>query len=139
MAGIFGQFLDKIRFNDNAQEDRVQSNQIAVETNDGSIIIDDAYARYAVNLEWSYQSQSQLIDTYRETSTFNLVDFAIDDIINEMVSFSEDQAPVELDLSKIDDEVLSKNIKDKIYTSWEKISYLMDLKQSIHRRARSGS
>lgn len=133
----FGDFLNKFKFSDEKTEERTQSNQIATDYNDGAIQVDyDALQQYAMNLDWTYNNQADLIEQYREVSNYSIVDFAIEDIIGEMVSFTDDQEPVKLDLSDIDDEDLSEAMKDKIYESWDKVSRLLDLKQSIHRRAK---
>lgn len=135
--GYFGQFLDKFKFT-SSREEESYSNQIAIENEDGSMLIEPgAFSEYYINLDWSYNSQAQLIDTYRDIASFTLVDYAIEDITNEMVSFSEDENPIEIDLSNIDDDTLSKNIKDKIYDAFDKITTILDLKQTIHRRARN--
>ncbi len=132
----FGQFLDKFKFTE-PREEASLSNQIAIENNDGSYQIDtDSFSQYAMSLDWAYESQSQLIETYREIANYNLVDFAIEDITNEMVSFSEDEEPIVLDLGNIPDEILSEKIKEKIYESYDKITTLLDLKQTVHRRAK---
>lgn len=137
MASMFGSFLDKFKFTDEKQEERAHSNQIAVDNDDGAIQIDaDSISQFAINLDWTYSSQAELIETYREVANYNLVDFAIEDIIGEMVSFDEDQSPVKLDLGNIEDEELSENIKNKIYESWDKIARLLDLKQTINRRSK---
>jgi len=137
--GYFGQFLDKIKFTSNSEEDSL-SNQIALDKNDGAIelnsIGNDAFSQYAINLEWNYNSQSQLIDTYRQIANHNLVDFAVEDIVNEMVSFSEDEDPITLDLSNVDEKDLSEKLKEKIYNSFNKIAKILELKQTVHRRAK---
>lgn len=133
----FGQFLDKIKFNDETLDKQKSSNQIALDNHDGAIQIDsDSMSQYAMNLDWSYNSQSELIETYREVANYSLVDFAVEDIIGEMVSFNEDQDPVDLDLSNVPDEELSESIKDKVYESWNKVQQILDLKQTINRRAK---
>ena len=58
-------FLDKIKFSDEKLEDRAESNQIATDYDDGAIQVDpDAISQFAMNLDWSYNSQAELIDTY---------------------------------------------------------------------------
>ena len=133
---IFGDFLEKISFSNKKEEEQIQSNQIATDLDDGAIQVDaDAVTNFAINLDWSYNNQAELINHYREVANYNLVDYAIEDIIGEMVSFDEDDDPVELDLSDIEE--LSDNIKDKVYESWYKISSILDLRSTIHRRAKS--
>lgn len=134
--GYFGQFLDKFKFTDPRDEESL-SNQIAIDTNDGAIQVNpDSMSQYAISLDWSYNSQAQLIETYREVANYNLVDFAIEDITNEMVSFSEDEEPISLDLSNIETTDLSDSLKDKFYEAYDKVTTLLDLKQTVHRRAK---
>jgi hypothetical protein len=135
---MFGAFLDKFKFKDEKIEDQKHSNQIATDFNDGAVTVgDDPISQYAINLDWTYNTQAELINKYREIANYNMVDYAVEDIINEMVSFDENEDPVKLDLSEIDDNKLSENIKDKVYDAWEKVSRILDLKSTIHRRAKS--
>ena len=137
MFEAFGGFLDKFKFNDEKQQKASHSNQIATESDDGAITVDmDSLTQYAMNLDWSFSSQADLIETYREVANYATVDFAVEDIVGEMVSFDEDQEPIELDLSGIEDADLSEAMKDKLYESFEKIAHILDLKQTIHRRAK---
>lgn len=133
---IFGSFMDKFRFDDPIKRNS-ESNQIALDNIDGAVNINpDSMSQYAINLDWSYANQADLLQTYREISCYNIVDFAIDDIVNEMVSFSEDEEPITLNLANVPKEDLSDAMKDKVYAAFEKIIRLLDLKQSIHRRAK---
>lgn len=135
---MFGAFLDRFKFKDEKQEEKKHSNQIATDFNDGAITVgDDPISQYAINLDWTYNSQAELINKYREIANYNLVDYAIEDVVNEMVSFDENEEPVKLDLSNIEDNELSENIKNKVYEAWDKISNILDLRTTIHRRAKS--
>ena len=136
MANTFlGNFLDRIKFQDSQKEERVQSNSIATNNTDGAIEIEDGLSEYFLNIDFNYNGQSELIDTYREIANYNVVDYAIEDIINEMVSFSDEDSPIQLDLSLLEDDV-SENIRKIIYENWDKICRLLDLKESVHRKAR---
>lgn len=136
--GIFGQFLDKFKFSDEKLEQRAESNQIATDYDDGAIQVDpDSISQFAMNLDWSFNSQAELIDTYREVSNYSVVDFAVEDIIGEMIAFDEDEDPIKIDLSDIPDEELSENLKDKIYEAYTKVADLLELKNSVHRKAKS--
>lgn len=137
MLKAFGQFLDKYKFTDPSSDDRAMSNQIATSNEDGAIQLDfDTVSQYMLNLDFSYTNQAQLIESYRETASYSIVDYAIEDIVSEMVSFTDEESPVKLDLSNIEDEVLSESMKGKVYEAWEKITKLLDLNQTIHRRAK---
>lgn len=112
--------------------EKVLSNQIATDYSDGAIQIEDAVNSFIMNFDWTARSQAELIEKYREIATFAEVDYAIQDIVNEMVSFADDEDPVRVDLTEVE---LSNNIKDKIVESWEKISHLLCLSDTIHQRA----
>lgn len=133
---FFGNFLDRFKFTDE-QEKRSDSNKIATENHDGSIEVSDhQMSQFVLNLDWAYNSQAELIETYRNIANYNIVSYAIEDINAEMISFSEEDDPIEIDLSNIDEKELSDNIKEKIYESFDKITNLLKLKQTIHRRAK---
>lgn len=64
---FFGSFLDKFKFSDEGQEQRSHSNQIAVDNEDGAIQIDaDSISQFAINLDWGFSNQAELIETYRK-------------------------------------------------------------------------
>lgn len=133
----FGDFFKKFKLNDPLEE-RSETNQISTESHDGAVETEnpDFLSQYQLPMEWTYTDQVELINTYREIANYSIVDFAIEDIVGEMVSFDEDQNPIELDLSDIDDKELSQNVKEMIHESFEKVSKILDLKTSIHRRAK---
>lgn len=134
--GMFGDFLNKFKLSDEKNEERVRSNQIATSNDDGAYEYETgAFHSYNLNMDMSYDSQVELIETYRDIANYELVDYAIDDIVNEMISFTEDDQPVDLDLSELEDD-LSENIRTKIYESYDKIMRLLDFKSTCHKRAR---
>ncbi len=133
----FGDFLNKFKFTDPKDEEDVITNQIATDTSDGAIELTDGLSQYSLSLDWTYSNQIEQIDTYRSISEYSMVDYAIEDIINEAVSFAEDEDPITLDLSNVPDELLSDKIRDHIYESWENINRILDLKDSAHRRIRA--
>lgn len=131
---IFGDFLEKFKF-DNPDEERIQTNQIADENDDGAIEFSEGYYQNFLNFDPKYSDQAALIEDYREIANYELVDLAIDDIINEMVSFHENEEPVELDLTGLEDD-LSENVRTKVYEAWGKITRVMELKKTIYKKAR---
>jgi hypothetical protein len=114
------------------EDSRVLSNQITAPNNDGSIDVENSVNNFILNFDWSANSQADLINKYREVANYNEVDYAIQDIINEMVSFSEDEEPVKINLDNVD---ISDNIKDKIQEKWDKICKILYLRDTIHQRA----
>jgi hypothetical protein len=129
---LFG-FLRKRDLGDSYNQDALK-NQIATDNSDGATTIEGYFNNFILNFDWTANNQAELIDKYREIANYNEVDSAIQDIVNEMVSFAEDEEPIKLNL---DDTELSDNIKSKIQESWDKITYLLDLKNSIHQRSRN--
>lgn len=136
MAGIFANFLDKLKFNDSAAEEKAQSNQFASDHSDGAVEVEENFTNFMLSIDWQYSSQAEIIERYREISNYQEVDYAVEDITNEMVSFSEDEAPIRINLENIDDKILSKNIKKSIYAKWDKIASILELNDTVHRRAR---
>lgn len=124
-------FLQKKPIADKPKDDALK-NQITVPSDDGAIHVENAVDNHFFNFDWKANSQADLIDMYREVANYNDVDYAVQDIINEMVSFSEDEEPVRLDLSDCE---LSDAIKTKIHDKFDKISNIMDLKDTIHSKA----
>lgn len=106
--------------------------QIALPNNDGAITVENPVNNFILNFDWTANSQADLIDKYREIAQYNEVDFAIQDIINEMVSFAEDEEPVKVDLDGVE---LSEAIKKRILEKWDKVSSLLSLKDTIHQKA----
>jgi hypothetical protein len=133
--GFFGNFLDKFKLADEKMEDRIHSNQIATDYDDGAIELDDAYSQYLLNIDWSYNSQAELIETYRDVANYSTVDYAIEDVVNEMVSFSEHEDAIKLDLSALTED-LSENIRKKIHEKYDKIFRILELNNTIHKRSR---
>lgn len=134
---LFGDFLEKISFVDKSKDDRIKTNQIASDYRDGATEVNyDAIDNFAFNLNWSYTDQNDLIQKYRNISHYPIVDYAIEDIVNEMVSFDEEEDPVELDLTDISGD-MSESILNKIYESWNHVTNMLDLRSTIHDKARS--
>lgn len=125
-------FWKRKKVSDDIEKD-VITNQITTDFDDGAFNIEGGVHNYIFNYDWTANSQAELIETYREVANYNEVDFAIEDIINEMVSFSEDEDPVKLSL---DDVELSENIKKLILERWDKLSNILKLKDTIHHRAK---
>lgn len=137
MSKMFN-WLDTKKLEDDDKQDKVYSNQIATQNDDGAVELEDSVNDFILNYDFTYNNQAELIETYREIANYNEVDFAIEDIVNEAVTFSDDEEdPVAIDLSGIDDSLLSEKIKDIIYEKHDKIVNILDLNSTIHRRFKS--
>jgi hypothetical protein len=131
-------WLDKKSLGDQDESKKTLSNQITTDDNDGAVVLEDSINEFILNYDFTYNNQAELINTYREVANYNEVDFAIEDIVNEAVTFGDnDSDAVELDLSSIDDELLSEKVKEFVYEGWDKINNLLDLNTTIHRRFKS--
>lgn len=111
---------------------------VTPDANDGSAVImqgdgDGAYAVSGVaeagmthtatfDVDPSIVSEHQLITKYREISLLPEIEKAIDHIINEMISTSENK-PVEIDLDEVE---YSDALKNKITEEFKHIINLMD-------------
>lgn len=75
--------------------------------------------------------ENQMIRIWRAMAENPYIDFAIDDIINEMISYNvEDKYPIDLDLNN---SKFSKNIRNKIHEEW---IYIMKLLR-FHKKSYS--
>lgn len=78
---------------------------------------------------------SELITEYRSMAIQeSTVDYAVDDIVNESISVSEDEDPITLDLSGV--EGMSEGIQKKVVECWEHIAHLLGLKDNAYERFR---
>lgn len=131
---MFGDWMGKKKLSVDNTDD-IRGNQIATDFTDGALDIQDSVNSYILNFDWTANNQASMIDTYRQTADYNEVAFAIDDIVNEMVSFAEDEAPIQLDLTDVEE--ISDAIKKKVYDRWEHLTKVMNLKDSVHTKVRN--
>ena len=128
-------FLGKKNIADTPPEEELR-NQIATDMHDGATVMygnSVTAENLNINLDFRPTTAVGLLESYRECAEYAEVDYAIQDIINEMISFADDEDPVTLDL---DNTELSEGIKKKVFEAWEKISTLLELRETIHHRAR---
>lgn len=132
MASLFNWMKNKNLVD--TPDETTLSNQIATDYQDGAIQLENAVNDFILNFDWVANDQAELIEKYREIAMFNEVDFAIEDIINEAVSFSEDEEPIKIDLNGLE---CSDSVKEKIQERWDHICNILNLKDTIHQRFRS--
>lgn len=130
---MFGDWMDKKKLS--VEDKDIMGNQIATDYTDGALEIQDSVNSYILNFDWNTNNQGAMIDTYREIANFNDVSFAIEDIVNEMVSFAEDEDPVKLDLTDI--ESIGEKTKEKIYERWDHLTKVLRLRDTIHNRTKN--
>lgn len=103
--------------------------RIAVD-DDGSFAIDGNYYGYSVQFDWFGDNQDELIINYRTVALQPEVDYAIEDIVNEAVSSSEEDDVVAIDLQDV--ESLSEKIKEKVREEFEEVLNLLDFNNNAH-------
>jgi hypothetical protein len=81
------------------------------------------FATY-LDLDGAAKTEGELIKKYRDISLMADVDMAIEDIVNEAIANVDNDAPVTINLKKVE---LSDNIKKEIEKAFKKISKLMKL------------
>lgn len=119
------------------EDNTVKTNRISSDSSDGAIEIENAVDSFTLPFESTFRTQSEQINTYRSIATYSEVDGAIEDIVNEMVSFMDDEDPIKLNLDDVDPSLLSDAIKKRVYEKWDKVVKLLDLSATIHQKARN--
>lgn len=114
----------------NETDELVVSNSIALENNDGSVEVTAQTFESSYAINFSYDSEAELINIYRETAAISEVDYAIEDIVNEAINSADDEVPIRLDLDDV--EGISDGVKSKIQDEWEHITYLLDLNNTAY-------
>lgn len=80
-----------------------------------------------------FTDTKELIGEYRSMVVQEAtVDYAVDDIVNEVISTDEDQAPITIDLSAV--EGMSDSVKKKVEDRWDHICNLLDLNDNAYER-----
>lgn len=105
-----------------------QNNVVSNEDEDGSLIINPV--GYGGGFTGTYldlslidaRNESELISRYRELAGESLFDYAIQEVVNEIVIIDEDEDPVKINLDKLP---LSDKIKEKISFEFENILRLL--------------
>jgi hypothetical protein len=92
---------------------------------DGAVVVQEGgvIGTY-LDLEGAVRTESELVTRYREMSIQPEVESAIDDIINEMIAFAEDEDLVEINLDQLDG--YSEKVKDRIRQEFEEVVRLYD-------------
>lgn len=101
---------------------------------DGYNIVESNFAVNTINDGLLVMSeQANLIDEYRTMALYPLVDDAIDDVVNAIVSCDSDEAPVTIKLEAFDDK---KAIQEKIQTSFDKVVRLVGFDRNSYEIVR---
>jgi len=94
------------------------------QNDDGAIVIGDGINNsFTQNFDVAFDSERQLINQYRDMANDPDVEWALDDIVNEALTFEPDIKTVEINLTKTD---LSDKIKESIREEFEYIQRLLN-------------
>jgi hypothetical protein len=124
MAQLFGfEIVRKKEAEEKAQPDRLVTFAPEIK-DDGAVVVAEGgvFGTY-LDLEGSARTESDLVAKYREMSLQPEVESAIDDIVNEFVSYDSDYKLVDINL---DDLEYGNKVKDKIREEFKSIVQLLD-------------
>ena len=124
MAQLFGfEIVRKKETEAKESPDRLQTFAPEIK-DDGAVVVAEGgvFGTY-LDLEGSARTESDLVAKYREMSLQPEVESAIDDIVNEFVSYDSDQKLVDINL---DDLQFGNKVKDKIREEFNTIVQLLD-------------
>lgn len=133
---FFSKFIKGISLK---SKDDKNIDQLIKPENDGSIEIfdqfSDAYS-YALNTNFNFSTEIELIEKYREMALYPECDMAIDDIVNEAISPDNIKNIVEIDFtdqSKDSKNIkLSENLKKQITNEFKYIYDLLNFENTAH-------
>lgn len=104
------------------------------QNDDGAAIVAEggAYGTY-IDIDGSIRTEAELVNKYREMSNYPEVDSAIDDVVNEMVTYEPEQELVELIL---DDVEMPDRIKDILIEEFKGVVNLLDFQSLAYETVR---
>lgn len=103
-----------------------------IDNQDGSEVIDASYfASSDFATQDSLKIQSDSINEYRTMSMYPEVEWAVDDIVNAVISCDSDQVPISLNMEDVD---LSDATKAKISEEFVYLLGLMDFNNTAYER-----
>jgi len=133
MATLFGYEIRKKK----GDEGLVAPSPIAPQNKDGAQIVTNygvsgGYYSIVANadVDPAKTDEIQLIQKYRDCSSYCDADTAIDEIVNEAIVIDGEDKLVQLNLDSIDDKVLPKSIKQKLQDELQNILMLLDFQRN---------
>jgi hypothetical protein len=121
---LFGFTLGK---KDIVQVEKPEQASFALPTqalDDGAVTItSNAYYGTYVDLEGSIRNELELITRYREMANHPELEKAIDEIVNEAITYSSDKKVVDINLDKLK---TTESIKKKIIEEFDKVQTLLN-------------
>lgn len=104
------------------------------QTDDGAAVIAGAGAYgTVVDIDGSIRTEAELVNKYREMANYPEVDSAIDDIVNEIVTYEPEQKLVELIL---DDVELPPKIKNILVDEFDGVQNLLEFQNIAYETVR---
>jgi hypothetical protein len=122
MAELFG---FEIKRKESAEEKREKHPSFAPEIkDDGAVVVAEGgvFGTY-LDLEGSARTESDLVSKYRELSIQPEVESAIDDVVNEFISYDTDYKLIDIVLEDLE---YSENVKTKIRDEFKYVINLLD-------------
>ena len=102
---------------------------------DGAVTVEGVAGSYGAYIDFdaTVKNEFELVTRYREMSLLPEVDFAIDDIINEMVVMDGEEQPIKLNLSTLQ---LPNSVKKVIEEEYDSILSMVDWSNQAYEIAR---
>lgn len=82
-----------------------------------------------VDLEGTAKNEAELVTKYRELALQSEVETALEDIVNEAITYEDFKTPIELDLTDVK---VSEKVKERIREEFGRILELMDFSNKAH-------
>jgi hypothetical protein len=105
------------------------------ENQDGAVTVEGVAGAYGAYIDFdaTVKNEFELVTRYRELSLLPEVDFAIDDIVNEMIIIDGDNEPVQINLSNVK---TSATVKRAIEQEFDNILSLLDWNNQAYELAK---
>ena len=117
-------------------EQKIPQGQIVENNNEGAVVVsvpDGGTYSQQIAFNFDYNTQAELIESYREVSQIPEVKSAIDEVINDAISYHEDEDPILISLANVPKEILVEKTCKKIEEIWnDKIVKLLNLSYDAH-------
>ena len=125
MAELFGY---TIKSNDTKKQD-LESFAPEVKDDGAMVVQSGGVMGTYLDLEGAVKTEAELVTRYREMSLQPEVDYAIDDIVNEMIAYDAPDTLVKINLDNVD---YSDSIKNKIKKEFDEIVRLLDFNNNAY-------
>lgn len=120
---LFGWTIKKSKEEEQKQK-KIES-FVLPENQDGAVNVEGVAGAYGAYIDFdaTVKNEFELVTRYRELSLLPDVDFAIDDIVNEMIVMDGETDPVKINLEKLD---AANSVKKKIEEEFHNILSMLD-------------